>query len=78
MTLTLPADFPEIPGSNQCQDHPLHRAAKERLIAQKKKLADFRKQREQNPDALTHTVEIGPDDRIQVTLDELYKKGGTR
>lgn len=78
MTLTLPDDFPDIPGSNQCEDHPLHRAAKLKLIAQKKKLDDFRKQRDANPDALTHRVELDGDDRIQIAVDELFKKGGTR
>ena len=78
MTLTLPDNFPEIPGSDQCEDRPLHRAAKLRMIAQQDKLADFRRHREANPDALTHTVELDGDDRIQIMVDKLYDKGGTR
>lgn len=78
MTVVLPEDFPEIPGSDQCESRPLHKAAKERLIAQKKRLADFRKQRAANPEPLTHTVEIGERDQIQIDVDKLFDKGGTR
>ncbi len=80
MNLTLPPDFPEIPGSDQCGSRPLHKAAKDILIAKKKMLDDFKAKRreEQKQVPLKHKVTLDGDDRIQIALDELYDKGGKR
>jgi hypothetical protein len=73
MTLTL-SDDAFAQSMKQCESHRLHREAKEKLIAQKKRLADFRKQREANENALTHTVTLDGDDRIQIMVNKLYDK----
>lgn len=35
--MTLPDETPKIPGSDQCEDHPLHRKAKQDAIDERAK-----------------------------------------